>query len=928
MPKKNTRRMLYVILIIYLFNTILVSAKPSAFIVTNEIVCGEETLHEYKHVSSGLSVVWIENKDPNKSFTLGVKTPTTDNTGVNHIIEHTIFTGSKKYPSSTLFFDASSKYPNLFMNAMTSSDMTVFPFATSHNACFDTLMSIYLDSILNPNMTLDASSFYEESFHYNPTTKQYGGVVYNEMKGANNDKNRQVFRAIRGGLYEGTHYANDSGGDPSFIPDLSYEQFIETYKGFYYPSNMMIVLYGDLPINHVLELIDEAFKDIPLSDKQIDVNVKPILEQQEKTLYFNQNGGGSYLIKSFVIEKDLTSDEMLDMDLWVSAYLVDENSYFMKELKRQGIPHVQVIKDSYVKYPSYSIVVGEIEKSKIESTKAILECVLKELESQTIDIETERNIIAKNQLVACSEELSSTRGIEIAQSYLDAWAHDKSGDYYFTDKAHINRINQVPESCREILLNSPSMTIKLLPKKADVIQQDQGRLEGEWSERLEKMAVWQKETKHLPLPDINFKDLMVHKTVPYQIKEKDGIKYVMTKNDGPLKCTSFYIPTGHIKQEDLPNLFLYGQFLKKVSAEKTPFETIMNAEIVASGNEGIEPYLKITILSNKNFDPLVTYEEARQKLLSKDNEWFDEQLQNFMGQFKDNFTQDMLGTLKWLNASGQKGYKRYLFEQHYPLYTYARKIRTSKDITYIDKIKQLNLPLSEGMLIGIQGDQAFQKATLAHVQEYFKEHKIARPEQVTYDFTQYASINVYYKDTPVDYVVFSYDKEEDLIEGSDYVMASYMTNQYLRPVLRAEHGAYGSSMFAKYPSSLIVYTYRDPNFLESIKGIQSAPGILRENLNKEALEVAKLDALAEYQRQMNLVGNAFEKGSFIESCILRGIKPESLLKIQREILDTSQKDLDEKLSLLPYLLGNGQLGICTGNKQIQAQKQMNIYREK
>ncbi|MEG0578754.1 MAG: insulinase family protein, partial [Niameybacter sp.] len=872
---------------------------------------------------------WIENKDTNKSFTLGVKTPTTDNTGVNHIIEHTLFTGSKKYPSSTLFFDASSKYPNLFMNAMTSSDMTVFHFATSHDACFDTLLSIYLDCILNPNMTVNPSSFYEEAFHYNPLTKQYGGVVYNEMKGANGDRNRQVFRAIRQGLYEGTHYANDSGGNPDSIPELSYEKFIETYKGYYYPSNMMIILYGDLPIGHVLGLIDEAFQDIPLSDKQIDVNVKPDVVSKEKTLYFNESGTNGYLIKSFVVEKDLTSNEMLEMDLWVSTYLVDEQSYFMKTLKRQGLTNVQVIKDSYVKYPSYSIVIGNVTKENMASEKVLLEKVLESLATKKIDQETERNIIAKNQLVACSEDLSPTRGIEIAEAYLDAWAHDKVGAYYFSDKAHIDELTKLPESYRSLLLGSPSMYIQLLPKEeaplASHADQDKS-----WGERLEKMTIWQKETKHLPLPDISFKDLLIHQTAPYKIVEKDDMKYVLTENDGPLKGVSLYIPTGHIQQEELPYLFLYSQLLKKAAQEKTPFEAIMDVDVVAVGSDCVTPYLKVSMLSNKDFDSLSMLEQAKASLQAKEVDWFDEQLQIFLSQFKENFSQDMLGTLKWLNASGQKGYKRYLFEQHYPLYTQVRKMRRSGEVDYVKAIKEMGnqLEYAKDMMIGIQGNKTFRESELERLETYFEGKTLPVLTKANYDFTKYAPLNIYYRNTPVDYLVFSYDKEEDLIEGSDYVMASYMTNQYLRPVLRAEHGAYGSSMFAKYPSSLIVYTYRDPNFLESVEGIQEASNILRKDLNEEALKVAKLDALAEYQRQMSLVGDAFEKGNFIESCILRGTKPETLLKLQKEILDTKLSALDEKFSLLPYLLGNGQLGICTGNKQLKVQKQVNIYRER
>nr|WP_307990450.1 insulinase family protein [uncultured Niameybacter sp.] len=928
--KKIRKYSIYAIVVFILSMTIIVSGKSNTFVLKQETVYGEDVLHEYKHVASGLNVVWIKNKDKNKCFTLGVKTPTTDNTGVNHIIEHAIFTGSKKYPSSTLFFDASSKYPNLFMNAMTSSDMTMFPFATSHEACFEALLSIYLDSILNPTMTYNPSSFYEEAFHYNPDTKEYGGVVYNEMKGASLDKNRQVFRAIRQGIYEGTHYANDSGGEPSAIPDLTYEKFIKTYKDFYFPSNMMIILYGDLPIDHVLDLINEHFKDLPLEDRQVNVNVKPTFKEDEKTLYFTGGGKKGYLIKSFVVEKDLTSNEMLEMDLWVSTYLVDEKSYFIESLKRQGISHVQIIKDSYVKYPSYSIVLSDIQEDKKEQVKAVLESVLANLEKGKLEQDIEQSIIVKNQIAAYSEELSPTRGIEIAQTYLDAWAHDKFNQYYFSDKEHIGKMQKVPDTYRKLLLESPSLYIHLVPSGISKGTQNIVDKSQDWNNILAKMGIWQKETKHLPLPDIDLEELIVKEVLPYKVVDKDGIKYVLTENTGPLKSTSIYLPTNHIKQEDLPYLFLYSRCLKKAANEQMPFKALVDVDILATGYDEVEPYIKISFLSHQDFDALAFYEEVKEILKQKDNKWYKDQLKTFTNDFNEKFSQDLLGTLKWLNAGGQEGYKRYLYEQHYPLYEWVTKFKLDKEGTYVEKIKDIGevLVYRDGTMIGIQGDKAFRKSQLEQMEKCFNKREKTETKKETYTFVKKEKLTLYYKSTPVDYLVLSYDKGSDLVDGVDYVMASYMTNQYLRPIIRAEHGAYGSSIVAKYPSSLVVYTYRDPNFLASLKTIQEAPQVLRQNLNSEALKVARLDALAEYQRQMGLVGNAFEKGSFIEHTILMGKKPEACLKLQRQILKTTLKNLDEKFSLLPYLLGNSQLGICTGNKQIKPQNKANIYRER
>lgn len=932
MQKRKLNILLGLIGLIFFIYLLPVGAKSTAFVETSKRNCGQDILHEYRHKDTGLRLVWVENDDPNMSFTLGVKTPTTDNTGVNHIIEHTLFTGSKSYPSSTLFFDASSKYPNLFMNAMTSSDMTMFPFATSHKACFKTLMSIYLDSILNPKMLENPYSFYEESFHYNPTTNQYGGVVYNEMKGASTDSGRQIFRAIRQSLYEGTHYEHDSGGDPAFIPELTYENFVETYKNFYYPGNMMIVLYGDLNIGEVLEEIDESFKFFVLTDKVIDVNVMPTLDVPKKICYFNSQGSSGYLIKSFVIERDLTSKEMLEMDLWVSSYLVDEQSYFMKTMKARGVPKVQIVKDNDLKYPSYSIVMLDIPQAHMEEYEQILEETLERVCKAPKNLEIEKDIIAKNKLIACREDESTIRGIEISQTFLDAWAHDKSSDYYFTDRAYINEIETISDSYKTEILESPTMTIYLLPKSIDVagLKTPSQEEKEDWQELIGKIGTWQQETKHLPLPDISLKSLMVEEVLPYKIYEKEHIKYIVTESNGALKRTTLYLPTDSVPQEELPALFLYSEFLGKAASERTPFEEVLDIDVMAVEREKLCPYLKISVISNQDQDIMKTFNEVNEALLEKDAVWYEAQLQSFMNRFKEQFSSDVLGTLKWLNTSAQSGYKRYLFETHYPLYTYCAYMKNSHSTAYIEAIKEIagkTKPV-EGSVIGIQGDKSFNQEQLKKYENYFKANPVEKNVEMEYSFIKSANLNIYYKNTPVDYLLFSYDKGQDQLDGKDYVMASYITNQYLRPHIRLEQGAYGSTMIASYPNNLILYTYRDPDILASIKHITVLSSVLREELDEEALNIARIDALSQVQNQLNFIGNPLEKGIQIEKMILLGIKPEKLLKLQKEIVKCNLKDLDEKLSLLPYLFDSGQMSVCTGRSHIKSTKEANIYRVK
>jgi len=172
---KNIRKGIYILVCLFIIFPIY--GIPNEYKEEEILRYGRDKIHFYTHKGTGMQWIWIENQDPNKSFAIGVKTPTHNSTGVNHIIEHTLFTGSEKYPSSTLFFDASNAYPHTFMNAMTSADRTVYPFSTPYKESFKHLLDIYLESIFHPQMLKQENSFYEEAFHYNPFTKQNGGVV-------------------------------------------------------------------------------------------------------------------------------------------------------------------------------------------------------------------------------------------------------------------------------------------------------------------------------------------------------------------------------------------------------------------------------------------------------------------------------------------------------------------------------------------------------------------------------------------------------------------------------------------------------------------------------------------------------------------------------------------------------------------------------
>ncbi len=216
-----------------------------------------------RHKKSGARITVISNDDENKVFYIGFRTPPEDSTGVPHIIEHTVLCGSDKYPVKDPFVELVKGSLNTFLNAITYPEKTIYPVASCNNADFQNLMSVYMDAVFHPDIYKHREIFEQEGWHYElededaPVT--INGVVYNEMKGAFSSPDDVLERLILNSLFPDTSYANESGGDPEHIPELTYEQYLNFHRKYYHPCNSYIYLYGDMDVAEKLRWMDEEY---------------------------------------------------------------------------------------------------------------------------------------------------------------------------------------------------------------------------------------------------------------------------------------------------------------------------------------------------------------------------------------------------------------------------------------------------------------------------------------------------------------------------------------------------------------------------------------------------------------------------------------------------------------------------------------------
>ncbi|MBQ3105927.1 MAG: insulinase family protein, partial [Eggerthellaceae bacterium] len=276
-----------------------------------------------RHEASGARLLYLQNSDDDKAFSIGFKTPPADDTGVFHILEHSVLCGSDKFPVKEPFVNLLKTSMQTFLNAMTFPDKTMYPVASTNEQDLMNLADVYMDAVLHPAIYRKRTIFEQEGWHYdlaeadggktpdaasegeafedktpdtasedeafgdktpgaasetetsdstsNPTSTSdnanggtpaslcYNGVVFNEMKGALSDPDSVLHNALTAALFPHTAYRFESGGDPRAIVDLTYEGFLDHHARHYRLDNSYLTLYGNLDPERFLQWLDERY---------------------------------------------------------------------------------------------------------------------------------------------------------------------------------------------------------------------------------------------------------------------------------------------------------------------------------------------------------------------------------------------------------------------------------------------------------------------------------------------------------------------------------------------------------------------------------------------------------------------------------------------------------------------------------------------
>ncbi|CAO3587944.1 unnamed protein product [Absidia cylindrospora] len=213
-----------------------------------------------EHEQTGAQHLHVDRNDTNNVFAVGFHTPVTDSTGIAHVLEHTTLCGSHRYPVRDPFFKMLNRSLATYMNALTGSDYTIYPFATTNAVDYRNLQGVYMDATFHP--LLQELDYKQEGWRLEhddltdiSSPMNFKGVVYNEMKGRISDPGYLFYKQSQQAMYSGTTYENASGGDPAFITDLTYNDLLNFHKTRYHPSNAKFYTYGNFSLEDHLATI-------------------------------------------------------------------------------------------------------------------------------------------------------------------------------------------------------------------------------------------------------------------------------------------------------------------------------------------------------------------------------------------------------------------------------------------------------------------------------------------------------------------------------------------------------------------------------------------------------------------------------------------------------------------------------------------------
>lgn len=932
-----------------------------------------------RHKKSGARIAILSNNDDNKVFYIGFRTPPEDETGVPHIIEHTTLCGSKKFPVKDPFIELAKGSLNTFLNAMTYPDKTVYPVASCNDQDFKNLMDVYLDAVFNPNITKYEEIFKQEGWHYELTGKEdelkINGVVYNEMKGAYSSPDEVLSSQIYRSLFPDNTYSKDSGGNPEYIPKLTYEAYLDFYHKYYHPSNSYIYLYGDMDVVERLEWLDKEYLSLYDYKKvNSEINKQPAfdeiknVEAQYSITMDDSQENKTYLSYNRVVGDSL--DEMLYQAFDVLDYaLVSSPGAPVKQaLIDAGIgDDVYGSYDAGILQPVFSFVAKNANASQADEFESIIENTLKEVVKTGINKEALLAGINSSEFKFREADFGQfPKGLLFGLNCLDSWLFDDMKPFIhleclgtFAKLRKAVDTDYFEKLIQEYLLdNTHGSSVTVKPKRGlgnereEALAKELSDYKASLSDEEIKKLI--EDTEHLkkyqeePSSDEDLRKLpmltradMKKNAMPFSNIEDELLDVKVVRHDiesNGIDYISFLFDAGDFAQSELGYLGFFTNALGLVSTEKYSYTDLANATNIYTGGISTGTASHPDIKDRNNF---VFKFEVKLKVLEKNLDKALELMEQML--LTSDFTDtkrlgELVAQIKArlqanLSSSGHlvaamrsmSSFSRYALYQDelkgiafYRSICHIEKELSESPKSVSDKLAAIAKKLfaRNRMLISFTGNnEAYgnAKPSLEKVIAGFnKMSAVGNQAEVHFNTAKEAFIDA----SQIQYVA----KTGDFIcEGYEYtgalrLLRIILSYDYLWINVRVKGGAYGCmNTFLRSGESYFV-SYRDPNLSDTLDVYDRIPEYIK-SFSPDERDMTKyiIGTFSALDTPMNPEA----KGSRSLSAYLEGITYEQIQKERNEILNAQPEDIRRLADLVEAVLKKDSICVIGNENMIK-----------
>ena len=925
-------------------------------------------LYRMVHDKTGLELVWLSRDEENKTFGIAFETLPWDDTGVFHILEHSVLCGSDKYPVKEPFVELLKSSMNTFLNALTFQDKTMYPVCSRNDRDFVNLMRVYLDAVFRPLIYSKPEIFYQEGWHYeldengNPS---YKGVVFNEMKGAFASADRQVAGELNRLLFPNSPYGFESGGDPAAIPNLTYEGFIDSHRRFYAPSNAYVFLDGTMDIEKILSILnDEYLCNYGRTERMAPPAMQQAVCGQSEGEYELAPGealdGKVRLSFGKVIGTFADREKLIAAQILAEVLCGSNQSPLSKAILSAGLAQeVNMGVNDGMLQPWLMLDVKNIREEDLTAVQSLISATLEDLAEKGLDRDQLEAVMANTEFKLRERDFGSyPQGLIFGFNALESWlyggdpaANLEVGDLFVNLKKKLDE-GWFEQLIRELLLQNPHSAKLILRPSYTAGQQrreaEQARLDAEsgaWSgedraaiaKRQEVLLAWQN-SEDTPenlstIPQLALEDIPAQpEQIPTEERTALGIPVLVhSLNTSGIVYVNLYFNAEGCKEEDLSCLAFACNLLGSADTRDHTAEQIINrtrllcgdfrasvGSYTVSGDPGqaaVKLQVSFSALESKLEEAVKLVAEVLTGSVFADNMTLEILRQSRMQMFQRGV---MAGHAAGLGRLAAQSAASGVAEECTGGVTYYQWLKTQEENWDFAALNEHMSALlgsivsRNGLTVSVTGTEK--------VAELVEQLAVVLPECTPLPAVQLKPWGVRKEGVAipadVSFAIAGGNVKEQggAFSGQLQLAGQIISLGYLWNAIRVQGGAYGAGMLARDTGLTACYSYRDPNGAASVEKYRSCGDFLRGFAGQGSDftgfiigAVANSSPLMTPKTKAQVADRFyFSRTTWTDRC-----------RVRNELLHTTAQQLVEAADLLDKAINNGGLCIVGGQAQLE-----------